>query len=89
MEIQHALQCRVDASGPVPHPGRSNHCWTIWLLAARDRCWIDRSLTGRLCNKCLLDLRDDTGWDNEYEAWLLRRLGFTGHNGSRLDLTAA
>ena len=30
---------------------------------------------------CLLDLRDGTGWDSEYQrdVWLLRRLGIAGH----------
>jgi hypothetical protein len=33
--------------------------------------------------ECLLDLRDGTGWDSEYErdVWLLCRLGVTGHDG--------
>ncbi len=40
--------------------------------------------------ECLLDLRDGTGWDSEYErdVWLLRRLGVAGHDGARLDFTA-
>ena len=40
--------------------------------------------------ECLLDLRDGTGWDSEYQrdVWLLRRLGVTGHDGARLDFTA-
>ncbi|HEX9175333.1 MAG TPA: tyrosine-type recombinase/integrase [Mycobacterium sp.] len=40
--------------------------------------------------ECLLDLRDGTGWDSEYErdVWLLRRLGVVGHDGARLDFTA-
>ena len=39
---------------------------------------------------CLLDLRDGTGWDSEYQrdVWLLRRLGIAGHGGARLDFTA-
>jgi len=39
--------------------------------------------------ECLLDLRDGTGWDSEYErdVWLLRRLGVAGHDGARLDVT--
>ena len=39
--------------------------------------------------ECLLDLRDGTGWDSEYErdVWLLRRLGVAGHDGARLDFT--
>ena len=34
--------------------------------------------------ECLLDLRDGTGWDSEYErdVWLLRRLGVADHDGS-------
>lgn len=40
--------------------------------------------------ECLLDLRDGTGWDSEYQrdVWLLRRLGIAGHDGARLDFTA-
>ena len=40
--------------------------------------------------ECLLDLRDGTGWDSEYErdVWRLRRLGVCGHDGARLDFTA-
>ena len=40
--------------------------------------------------ECLLDLRDGTGWDSEYQrdVWLLRRLGVAGHDGARLDFTA-
>ena len=38
----------------------------------------------------LLDLRDGTGWDSEYQrdVWRLRRLGVSGHDGARLDFTA-
>ncbi|MGH3634279.1 tyrosine-type recombinase/integrase [Mycobacterium sp.] len=40
--------------------------------------------------ECLLDLRDGTGWDSEYErdVWRLRRLGVCGHDRARLDFTA-
>ena len=40
--------------------------------------------------ECLLDLRDGTGWDSEYQrdVWRLRRLGVSGHDGARLDFTA-
>jgi hypothetical protein len=40
--------------------------------------------------ECLLDLRDGTGWDSEYErdVWRPRRLGIAGHDGARLDFTA-
>lgn len=40
--------------------------------------------------ECVLDLRDGTGWDGEYQrdVWLLRRLGVTGHDRARLDFTA-
>lgn len=40
--------------------------------------------------ECLLDVRDGTGWDSEYQrdVWLLRRLGIADHDGARLDFTA-
>ena len=40
--------------------------------------------------ECLLDVRDGTGWDSEYQrdVWRLRRLGVADHDGARLDFTA-
>jgi integrase len=40
--------------------------------------------------ECLLDVRDGTGWDCEYQrdVWRLRRLGVCGHDGAVLDFTA-
>ncbi len=39
--------------------------------------------------ECLLDVRDGTGWDSEYQrdVWRLRRLGVADHDGARLDFT--
>jgi site-specific recombinase XerD len=61
--------------------------WLAGLLAAASLHTPRAFLTYAI--ECLLDLRDGTGWDSEYErdVWLLRRLSIAGHDGARLDFT--
>jgi hypothetical protein len=107
LEVQYALQCRVDANRTRTTP-RSIKPLLDHLVATGAESLLERSLADWLAGlpaaaaintpraflgyaiECLLDLRDGTGWDSEYErdVWLLRRLGVAGHDGARLDFTA-
>jgi len=107
LEVQYALQCRVDANRTRTTP-RSIKPLLEHLAGTGAGSLLDRSLDDWLHElpaaastrspraflgyaiECLLDLRDGSGWDNEYmrDVWLLRRLGVTGHDGARLDFTA-
>jgi len=107
LEIQYALQCRVDANRTRTTP-RSIKPLLDYLSASGVESLLDRPLDDWLAGlpataalhtpraflgyviECLLDLRDGTGWDSEYQrdVWRLRRLGVAGHDGARLDFTA-
>jgi integrase len=107
LEIQYALQCRVDANRTrttprsikqlLDHLSASEveslleHPLDDWLvgLPAAAALHTPRAFLGYAI-ECLLDLRDGTGWECEYErdVWRLRRVGVAGHNGARLDFTA-
>ncbi|MFZ1179044.1 MAG: transposase, partial [Mycobacterium sp.] len=107
LEIQYALQCRVDANRTRTTP-RSIKPLLDHLSASEVESLLERPLDEWLAGlpaaaalhtpraflgyaiECLLDLRDGTGWDSEYErdVWRLRRLGVSGHDGARLDFTA-
>ena len=75
-------------------PGPSR-CWIVrsidWLagLPTAAALHTPRAFLGYAI-ECLLDLRDGTGWDSEYQrdVWRLRRLGVSGHDGAKLDFTA-
>ena len=107
LEIQYALQCRVDANRTRTTP-RSIKPLLDHLSASEVESLLERPLDDWLAGlpaaaalhtpraflgyaiECVLDLRDGTGWDSEYErdVWRLRRLGVSGHDGARLDFTA-
>ena len=107
LEIQYALQCRVDANRTRTTP-RSIKPLLDHLSATGAESLLERPLDDWLAGlpaaaalhtpraflayaiECLLDLRDGTGWDSEYQrdVWRLRRLGVSGHDGARLDFTA-
>lgn len=106
LEIQYAIQCRVDANRTRTTP-RSikpllDHLSVIaaaslldypiegWLarLPAAASTTSPRAFLGYAID-CLRDVRDDAGWDSEYQrdVWLLRRIGVTAGHGARLDFT--
>ena len=107
LEIQYALQCRVDANRTRATP-RSIKPLLDHMSASGAESLLHRPLDDWLAGisaaaalhtpraflayaiECLLDLRDGTGWDSEYQrdVWRLRRLGVSGHDGARLDFTA-
>lgn len=72
---------------------------TVSLLDHPMQDWLARLPAGALTTspraflgyaiRCLLDVRDGTGWDSEYprDVWLLRRLGVAAGHGARLDFT--
>lgn len=106
LEIQYALQCRVDANRTRTTP-RSIKPLLDHLPSCEVESLLERPLDDWLAGlpaaaalhtpraflgyaiECLLDLRDGTGWDSEYQrdVWRLRRLGVSGHDGARLDFT--
>ena len=107
LEIQYALQCRVDANRTRTTPrsikplldhlaatgagsllDRSPADWLAELPAAASTR-APRAFLGYAIER-LLDLRDGTGWDSEFErdVWRPRRLGIAGHDSARLDFTA-
>jgi hypothetical protein len=106
LEIQYAIQCRVDANRTRTTP-RSikplldylvadgaasllDHPIEDWLarLPASASTTSPRAFLGYTVD-CLLDVRDGTGWDSEYQrdVWLLRRIGVSAGHGARLDFT--
>ena len=107
LEIEYALQCRVDANRTRTTP-RSIKPLLDHLVASGAESLLERPLADWLAGlpaaasintpraflgyaiECLLDVRDGTGWDSEYErdVWLLRRLGVAGGDGARPDFTA-
>ena len=107
LEIQYALQCRVDANRTRTTP-RSIKPLLDHLVATGAGSLLDRPLADWVAElptaastrapraflgyaiERLLDLRDGTGWDSEYErdVWRPRRLGIAGHDSARLDFTA-
>jgi integrase len=106
LEIQYAIQCRVDANRTRTTP-RSikplldclvadgaasllDHPIEDWLarLPASASTTSPRAFLGYTID-CLLDVRDGTGWDSEYQrdVWLLRRIGVSAGHGARLEFT--
>ena len=75
------------ASGAESLLERSPADWLTGLPAAAS-VNTPRAFLGYAIER-LLDLRDGTGWDSEYErdVWRLRRLGVADHDGARLDFT--
>ena len=106
LEIQYAIQCRVDANRTRTTP-RSIKPLMDYLVADGAASLLDRPIEDWLARlpasasttspraflgytiDCLLDVRDGTGWDSEYQrdVWLLRRIGVSAGHGARLDFT--
>ena len=106
LEIGYALQCRVDANRTRTTPRSIkpllDHLVATGAGSLLDRPLADwvaelpgrgidppRAFLGYAIER-LLDLRDGTGWDNEYQrdVWRPRRLGIAGHDSAPLDFTA-
>jgi integrase len=103
LEIQYALQCRADErrTRTTPrsiHPllrylAQTNatslldHSAEYWIAATRLGGTSTVRAFVRFAVECVLDARDGTGWDSEYEAdvWRLARLGLSVSRRARLE----